>query len=82
MADVISLAERRQKRTAEEHARALVMFECAAALARQSHPALLQLIEQSYGREWIEQRVKETLTPRKRREPSESSPARTSRPAR
>lgn len=82
MADVISLEQRRQRRIAEEHARALVMFECAAALARQAHPALMQLIEQSYGREWIDQRVKETLTPRRRREPTTSASKKASRPAR
>lgn len=68
MSEVISLAERRQKRSAEEHARALVIFECAAALARQAHPGLLRLIEQSYGHEWLATRVQETLTPRRRRD--------------
>ncbi len=65
MADVVSLAEVRQRREAEEHARALVLFECAAALARQSHPGLLRVIEEAYGTDWIAARVRETLTPRR-----------------
>lgn len=66
MSEVISLSDVRERRVAEQHARALVMFECAASLARQAHPALMQLIEQSFGTEWINARVRETVTPRRR----------------
>lgn len=65
MADIVSLQEVRDRRNAEEHARALVVFECAAALARQNHPQLLQLIEQAFGAGWVDERVRETLTPRR-----------------
>jgi hypothetical protein len=63
MAELISLAERRERRAAEEHARALVIFECAAALARQNHAGLLDLIQLAYGPQWVEERVRETLAP-------------------
>lgn len=81
MSEVISLSERRERRVAEEHARALVLFECASQLARQSHPGLLSLIEESFGSSWVEERVRDTLTPQR----MESAPLHTSarrRPAR
>ncbi len=65
MADVVSLVEVRQRRETEEHARALVLFECAASLARQQHPGLLALVDEAFGSEWVEARVQETLTPKR-----------------
>ncbi len=64
MSNVISLEKHRTQRDAEAHARALVIFEGAAALARQASPELLYLIEQSFGAGWIEERVRATLAPR------------------
>jgi hypothetical protein len=37
MAVVVSVADRRRRKAAEEHVRALVLFECAASLGRQQH---------------------------------------------
>jgi hypothetical protein len=65
MGDVISLQERREKRSLEEHARALVLFECAAILARRRHSALLRVVEDAFTPEEIEDRVQATMTPRR-----------------
>ena len=65
MAQVISLEERRERQMAEAHARAMVLFECATQLARQAHPGLMSLIDQSYGPGWVEDRVRDTITPRR-----------------
>ena len=46
-------------------------------LARQSHPGLLRLIEQSFGAEWLEQRVRETAEPRTRKPATEVAAAAT-----
>lgn len=65
--DVIDLERVRERRVAEKHARALVLFECAATLARRQHPGLMKLIDESFGREWFEDRVRETATPRRKK---------------
>lgn len=65
MGTVVSLQERREQQAVQDHARALVLFECAAILARRRHPALMQLIEESFGREEIEQRIKATVSPQR-----------------
>lgn len=64
MGDVISLRARREQLDAEGHARALVLFECAANLARTEHAGLVRLIEQTYGPGWLDQRVRATVCPR------------------
>jgi hypothetical protein len=65
MGDVVSLGERRERQLAEQHARALVMFECAANLARQAHPGLVELIREQFGDNWVEERVQATVSPRR-----------------
>lgn len=64
MGAVISLHERKERLVAEEHARALVLFECAAHLARTAHPGLVDLINEAFGPEFIEERVRNATTPR------------------
>jgi hypothetical protein len=66
MAAVISLEARRRRKVDEEHARGIILFECAATLARRKHPALLKLIEESFGTQWLEDRIQETLKPHPR----------------
>ena len=70
MGDVISLGARREQRDAEQHARALVLFECAVNLARQEDPGLLRLVEQTFGATWLEDRVRATSAPRRIELPS------------
>lgn len=65
LADIISLKDRRERQQASEHARALVLHECAAQLARQAHPGLLKLIAENFGADFIESRVRDTITPRR-----------------
>jgi hypothetical protein len=68
MGEVISLQERIDQRAAEEHARALVLFECASILARRRHPGLLKLVEQAFTREELQERTRALLLPRRMRQ--------------
>ena len=65
MDNVISLRNFRERNETEKHARALVLFECAADLARREHLGLLKLVEQIYGSDWVEDRVRATVSPRR-----------------
>ena len=76
MGDVVSLSAHREKQLAREHARGLVLFECAAALARRGDPALVALIEETFGADFLDQRVSETLRPHRPEAPRTSSKAR------
>jgi hypothetical protein len=64
MGNVVDLRQRREQKAAEEHSRALVVFEYAALLARQRNPALLRLIDDVFGAGEVERRVQDTLAPR------------------
>lgn len=66
MGEVVSLSVVRDRREAAEHARALLLHECATRLARDEHPELLGLIERTFGAGWLEERVREAALPRKR----------------
>jgi hypothetical protein len=80
MGNVVALSNYRNRRAAEEHVRALVLFECAAHLARQNHAGLNALVDEVFGAGWVEQRIVETLS-RPRREEA-VVPARPRRAAR
>lgn len=68
MGKLISLQERRDAVVAEEHARALVLFECAAILARRRDSGLMHLVNEAFGADEIERRIQATLSPRRRDE--------------
>lgn len=66
MGEVVDLQERRERKHAEDHARALILFECASILARREHPGLVRLINEVFGEAEIELRVKATAIPKKK----------------
>lgn len=63
MGNVVSLKAHREKRLAQDHAQALVLYECAAALARRGDAALIALVKEAFGADYLERRVNESLTP-------------------
>jgi len=64
MGEVVSLAAVRNRRAAEEHVRALLLFECASTLARREDPELLALVTRRFGPDWFEARVAASLSNR------------------
>lgn len=81
MPNVISIREVRERREAEEHAEALVLYECATTLARQNNPALRRVIDEVFGKTFVDERVREAVEPRVRNEAPKHPSARR-RPAR
>lgn len=75
MSNVISLHAYRERQLAEEHAKALVVFECAAILARRGDPALIALVEEVFGSDFVDERVVESLGASSPRPSSPSMPA-------
>lgn len=69
MGNVISLQAHKEKQLAQAHAKALVLFECAATLARRGDPALVALVEEAFGADFLEKRVCETLRPARKSAP-------------
>lgn len=63
MSNVINLHAYREKQLAQGHAKALVVFECAAILARRGDPALIALVEEAFGSDFLNERVTESLSP-------------------
>lgn len=62
MSNVINLHAYREKQLAQGHAKALVLFECAAILARRGDPALIALVEEAFGPGFLDERVGESVT--------------------
>lgn len=61
MSNVVCLQAHRERLEAEAHAKALILFECATILARRSDPALIALIEESFGADFLAKRVVDSL---------------------
>lgn len=61
MSNVVCLQAHRDRLEAEAHARALVLYECAALLARRSDPGLIALIEESFGADFLAKRLVDSL---------------------
>lgn len=76
MGNVVSLQAHREKRLAQDHAEALVLFECAAALARRGDASLIALVKEAFGADYLEQRVTETLQPTRTAAAPRKAPAR------
>lgn len=65
MSNVVNLNAYREKQLAHDHAKALVVFECAVILARRGDPALIALVEEAFGTDFLDERIVESLSPSK-----------------
>ena len=73
MSNIVSLQAVREQRERQkeqqerrQHAEALVLFECAALLARKQHPELIAVVEKAFGPGFLAKRTDQVCEPIRR----------------
>lgn len=62
-AEVVSIDLLRRRREDRAQARAIALYEGAVTLARMEHPKLVQLVEEVFGDDWLDERIRRATEP-------------------